>query len=348
MTKISQLEEELNQTKAQLAQCEEENRKLKEEKDRVTQYLFALKTKSNDINFINVDDYKEVSVIGSGATSIVKVVTKEEKFAKKELKDISYDKSRAFIRESEVLSKFPHPCIVDIIGASNGDDKHAPCLILSCEAKSLEFAITNNELDNGQKCMIIVEIVLGMRYIHLRNFMHRDLKPSNILLSEDNHVRISDFGLAREENLGTLMSMGVGTLRFMAPELLVEETDDKGQKVSKYSKKVDVYSFGISLIYILTGNYPNFNMRNVVTGVPPSLPDTIVEWVRELIVRCLSLLPENRPAFSEIFDIIKSNNYNFFNDSKDKNLTKQQLILKQNIEARVLKIEAFEYLHQED
>ena len=204
--------------------------------------------------------------------------------------------------------------------------------------------IESKELDDKLKCRITTELVLGMRYIHSRNFMHRDLKPSNILLSKNNHVRISDFGLAREEDLETSQSKGVGTLRFMAPELFVEEEDGS----TKYTNKVDVYSFGITLIYVVTGGYPRFNMRNAVNGVLPKLSDTIVNWVRDLIQRCLSFEPEKRPSFSEIFELLKLNNFDLFSESNGKNLTSKQQSMKIEIEKRVLKIEAFEFQHQND
>lgn len=132
------------------------------------------------------------------------------------------------------------------------------------------------------KCRITVELVLGMRYIHSHNFMHCDLKPSNILLSKENNVRISDFGLAKEDSLEESQSKGVGTLRFMAPELFEESENGPA-----YTNKIDVYLFGITLIYVVTGSYPMFSMKNVSNGIPPRLPDTIVNWVRELILSCL-------------------------------------------------------------
>lgn len=334
-------------------QLEEENARLKEENsqfkievNRLTEFLFALKEKTSGMKFFNFDDYKDESVIGEGATSSVKLVSKKEKekYAKKELKDFTHKTIQRFLGEGEILFLFHHPCIVDIIAVNYGDETHPPSLILSLEPKSLERVIESKELDDKLKCRITTELVLGMRYIHSRNFMHRDLKPSNILLSKNNHVRISDFGLAREEDLETSQSKGVGTLRFMAPELFVEDEDGS----TKYTNKVDVYSFGITLIYVVTGGYPRFNMRNAVNGVLPKLSDTIVSWVRDLIQRCLSFEPEKRPSFSEIFELLKLNNFDLFSESNGKNLTSKQQSMKIEIEKRVLKIEAFEFQHQND
>lgn len=316
---------------------EQENNKLKS-------FLFALKENSTELQFFDFDDYKEQSVIGEGATSCVKLVFRDEKFAKKELKDTDYKTMQRFLSEGEVLFMLHHPCIIDIIAVNFGDDKHPPSLILSFEPASLQSAIEKNELSNIQKCRITVELVLGMRYIHRRNFMHRDLKPSNVLLSKDGHVRISDFGLAKEESLEMSQTKGVGTLRFMAPELLAVDEDAD----TFYTNKVDVYSFGITLVYIVTGNYPKFNMKNALNGIIPPLPDTIIDWVRDLIVKCMSFEPDSRPSFAEIFETLKENNYDLFSNSKDTKLTSNQQKMMKEIEDRVMLIEAFEFQHQND
>ncbi|KAK8837586.1 hypothetical protein M9Y10_036116 [Tritrichomonas musculus] len=306
----SQLKEENRQIKSQIKNVEDEKQKL-------FGFLMALKNKPAKVTFYNPDDYREDSTIGEGATSCVKVVIKEEKYAKKELKSIS--SLKGFMRESEILFRVHHPCIIDIIGMNYGDKNHPPSLILSLEETSLETAINKDKVDNKQKCLITVEIVLGMRYIHLCGFMHRDLKPSNILLNKEYEVRISDFGLAREDDLETSQSKGIGTLRFMAPELFAEDENDEseGEKKAKYTNKVDVYSFGVTLIFIMTGKYPKFNMLKMAQGVTPILPSSISNWVRELITRCLSLSADNRPSFAEIFEIMKLNNYDLFKLSKE-------------------------------
>ena len=168
------------------------------------------------------------------------------------------------------------------------------------------------------------------------------MKPSNILLSQNKHVRISDFGLAKEEDIETSQSKGVGTLRFMAPELADEEDEQYG----RYTNKVDVYSFGIILIYIVSEQYPKYNMRKKLTGVLPTLPSTIVPWVAKLIGRCLQLSPNDRPTFNDIFEVLKSHDFDLFNETKPTKPTMQQRKMKEEIEQRILKIEAFEYQHR--
>lgn len=316
-----------------------------EEVARLKSYLAALKEKVKNIDFINFEDYLEESEIGEGVTSSVKIVVKkaQEKFAKKELKEFDHKSFKRFLMEAEILFKLRHPCIIRIYGINYGDDMHRSSIYLSLEPNSLENAINAKILTNEQKNRITVEVVLGMRYIHSRNFMHRDLKPLNILLSKNLHVRFTDFGLAKEEGLSVSQSKGVGTLRFMAPEIF-EENDDDG---IVYTNKVDVYYFGITLIFIICNNYPKFDLKNALIGVTRELPNTMIGWARELIIRCLSPSQDERPSFDAIFGILKSNNYDLFNQKSSK-LSRKQLQMKDEIEKRVLKIEAFEYQHHDD
>ena len=282
--KNTQKESEIEQLKEKNRQLEITNEQLKQKicqlesnTKQLKSYLLALKEKISDIEFINFDDYIEESIIGEGATSSVKVVVKKsrEKFAKKELKEYDHKTIQRFLTEAEILFKLPHPCIIRIHGMNYGDTNHHPSILLALEPNSLEKVIIDKILSKEQKNRITVEIVLGMRYIHRRNFMHRDLKPLNILLSKNLHVKISDFGLAKEEDVSVSQSKGVGTLRFMAPELF-EESDDDDNRI-KYTNKVDVYSFGITLIFIVNDAYPKFSLKNASNGILPTLPAKITE-----------------------------------------------------------------------
>lgn len=160
-----------------------------------------------------------------------------------------------------------------------------------------------------------------MRYIHKHKIIHRNLKPF------------------KEENFEILLKKGVGSLLFTAPELFEDDENEDEKNEIKYTNKVDVYSFGNILIFILTNKYPP---KNVITGVIPKLSKDIPEWVRELICKCLSRTAQNRPTFSEIFEIMKVNNFDLFSDSKNKKLNMKQQSMKENIERRIMEIEVSE------
>ena len=313
-----------------------------EEISLLKRFLSAMKNDEKNIEIYNIDDYEELPDITKSRIKIV-VKKKQEKYVKKEFENFTREIFQQIVSKCDILLKYHHPCIIRIHCINYGDEKHPPSMILSREPKSLESAIHNKELSPEQKNILAIEIVLGMRYIHKQKLIHRNLKPSNILLSKKMHARISDFCLLLDENLEADMNKNIAAMRFMAPELFKKI---ESPTTYVYTNKVDIYSFGIILIYIITEQYPKVNIKNVINGVLPTLPSTIPNWVCELIFSCLSLLPENRPSFAEIFEIMKLNNYDMFRDKDQKSTAKKQEMNKL-IEARILKIEAFEYQHQE-
>ncbi|KAM4091809.1 hypothetical protein ACJW30_09G163900 [Castanea mollissima] len=113
-------------------------------------------------------------------------------------------------------------------------------------------------LDRRKKLIIAMDAAFGMEYLHSKNIVHFDLKCDNLLVNlRDPHrpiCKVGDFGLSRIKR-NTLVSGGVrGTLPWMAPELLNGSS-------SRVSEKVDVFSFGISMWEILTGEEPYANMH---------------------------------------------------------------------------------------
>lgn len=98
--------------------------------------------------------------------------------------------------------------------------------------------------------MRALEIAQAMQYLHEQKpkVIHRDLKPSNIFLDDALHVRVADFGHARFLDDDEMALTGeTGTYVYMAPEVI---------RCEPYDEKCDVYSFGIILNELLTGNYP--------------------------------------------------------------------------------------------
>ena len=130
------------------------------------------------------------------------------------------------------------------------------------------------------------------------------MKPANILIDNHKHVRLSDFGISRIESIGCQtdsMTSVVGTIKFMAPELLNESRH--------YSNKVDVYSFGVVVFFVLTGEMPKISIGEQSNGKKAPIPKKINKISRNLITKCWSTNPDERPSFTEIIDFIKSNKF---------------------------------------
>lgn len=161
----------------------------------------------------------------------------------------------------------------------------------------------NHELNQRENMGIFRQITEGLEYIHQRGIVHRDLKPENIFLTQGPSgttlVCIGDFGLATttSELLEESNSQidGVGTLTYASPEQ---------QKCQKYNEKTDIYSLGLILFEIFT--YFKTKMERAVVlkelrtfAFPPSFLQLYPQETA-LVMRMMSLLPENRPSASEI------------------------------------------------
>jgi serine/threonine protein kinase len=141
-----------------------------------------------------------------------------------------------------------------------------------------------------------------MRFVHSQGFIHRDLKPSNILINEDGHALISDFGTTRPVEADHTATPDVGTVQYAAPELFLED-----QQIA--TKRSDIFSFGLVLYEILVGcpvfpssEYAFPVMRKLLKGDMPPIPDRVGNLMQGLIGRCWSLDPEKRPTFDDILN----------------------------------------------
>ncbi|XP_027340767.1 probable serine/threonine-protein kinase DDB_G0282963 isoform X2 [Abrus precatorius] len=166
-----------------------------------------------------------------------------------------------FWREADILSKLHHPNVVAFYGVV----KDGPGATLATVTEymvdgSLRQVLLRKDryLDRRKRLIIATDAAFGMEYLHSKNIVHFDLKCDNLLVNLKDSIRpickVGDFGLSKIKR-NTLVSGGVrGTLPWMAPELLNGSSN-------KVSEKVDVFSFGIVLWEILTGEEPYANMH---------------------------------------------------------------------------------------
>jgi serine/threonine protein kinase len=174
------------------------------------------------------------------------------------------------------------------------------------------------------KSGIVAGIVIGMKYIHSKGIIHRDLKPNNILLENPNHtVRICDFNISRQVESDTTFTRLRGTPRYMAPEIFEfaddndnDDNDGADDVHHDITEKIDVYAFGLIFYEILFGRrvFPeDFSdkqiMYRVIRGKLPDIPGEIPFFVGNLIGRCWSREPDDRPTFSDILSVLRVNEF---------------------------------------
>ncbi|KAG6382283.1 hypothetical protein SASPL_158056 [Salvia splendens] len=215
--------------------------------------------------------------------------------------------SSEFWHEANILSNLHHPNVVAFYGVvQDGPGSTLATVTEFMVNGSLRHSLISKErhLDRRKRLIIAMDAAFGMEYLHSRNIVHFDLKCDNLLVNLKDSSRpickVGDFGLSKIKR-NTLVTGGVrGTLPWMAPELLNGSS-------SKVSEKVDVFSFGIVLWEILTGEEPYANMHYgaIIGGIvnntlrPPVPNFCDAEW-RLLMEQCWAPDPLLRPTFTDI------------------------------------------------
>ncbi|XP_055314862.1 G protein-coupled receptor kinase 2 isoform X2 [Sitodiplosis mosellana] len=156
--------------------------------------------------------------------------------------------------EKQILQKINSRFVVNLAYAY--ETKDALCLVLTImNGGDLKFHIYNMGGDPGFELVrarfYAAEVVCGLEHLHQQGIVYRDCKPENILLDDHGHVRISDLGLAVEIPEGEMVRGRVGTVGYMAPEVIDNE---------KYSFSPDWFSFGCLLYEMIEGQAP-FRLR---------------------------------------------------------------------------------------
>ena len=163
-------------------------------------------------------------------------------------------------------------------------------------------------LDVPLRLSLLIHIAKGMQYLHSfpSKIIHRDLKSLNVLVTEDWIAKVTDFGLSRFTAMSgsEQMTGQAGTYQWMAVEVI------KGQS---YTEKVDVFSFGVIMWEVLTGEVPYLGMQpiQIVSAVVtenqrPPIPSSMPHDQASLIRSCWDLNPRIRPSFDDILSRLEA------------------------------------------
>src|SRR5271155_3693511 len=156
-----------------------------------------------------------------------------------------------FFREAEAAGRLSHPGIVTIFDVGEEPETRAPYIVMEfVNGESLDKLLAKNgrKLPVETALHLALELGEALDCAHRQGVVHRDLKPANILMTEDGHAKIADFGVAKL-NLSnqTLAGRALGTPAYMSPEQL------NGYAVDGRS---DLFSLGVILYTVLTGYRP--------------------------------------------------------------------------------------------
>lgn len=216
------------------------------------------------------------------------------------------------IKEFETLFEINHQCICKCFGINfrekidDDPNKTSIGIYLEYLDYNLKNFLDKGILSNTMKVKICVEVASGMSCIHKRGIIHRNLNTENIMMNKLFEAKVINFGFAHLSETylietNTSLTKNIGDFVFMSPEM---QGDDD------YDNKTDVFSFGVVLYNIFTGQVPNITMKDRINKIPPAFPSSspmISECCIELIKKCMSYDVKERPTFDEILDFMKDN-----------------------------------------
>ena len=212
------------------------------------------KNNNKPSNSIHRNNFKFLYVIGKGGFGRVwKIQSKKSKnvYALKEmskLKIIDKKSEKSINSEREFLSKLHHPFIVNMHYAFQ--DKENLYLVMDMlSGGDLRYHISRyRKFSEEQTRFFISNMIYALKYIHENNVIHRDIKPENLVLDENGYVRITDFGIAKE-NMPDNSSETSGTPGYMAPEVM---------KAKNHSFPVDFFAIGVIGYEFMLGKRPYY------------------------------------------------------------------------------------------
>lgn len=266
------------------------------------QWVSVMKKASSSDALITINDFNIISVLGRGHYGKVMLVQKEGKrklYALKAVKKSHVAKSnhtQFVFTEKNILCSIYHPFIVKLSFSFESDTKYYIGMRYIPGGDLFGLIAKKRRLELSDVKIYAAEIFLALSYLHCKFIIYRDLKPENILLNLDGHIKIADFGLAKELGCHKNTSTFCGTPEYLAPEVVEHQS---------YSFPADWWSYGCVLYKMLTGSSPftdeNRNrLYKKIVEEEPEYPEDMNPDAKDLISKLLSKNAESRPTIEEI------------------------------------------------
>ncbi|KAK0164752.1 hypothetical protein PV328_003335 [Microctonus aethiopoides] len=215
------------------------------------------------------------------------------------------EQKRKFLQEGRILKQYDHPNIVKLIGICVQKQPIMIVMELVPGGSLLTYLRKNAAtISQGEQLRMCRDAAAGMSYLESKFCIHRDLAARNCLVGFDSTVKISDFGMSREEE-EYIVSDGMKQIpiKWTAPEAL---------NFGKYTSLCDVWSYGVLMWEIFSkGGNPYSGMSNsqarekIDAGFRLPAPDGTPEEVYRLMLHCWEYEPEKRPHFDQIYTIVE-------------------------------------------
>lgn len=279
--------------------------------------MSAVEPRRSSISIKRIGDYDLIKTIGAGSTGKVKLAihrrTRERVAVKivprrqldspgrtRPNRETNESRERRILREAALLNLIDHPNIVKLKDFLITSDYF--CLFFEYVEglQLLDYIIMHGRLSEKEARTIFRQLLSAVHYCHHYSIVHRDLKIENILLDErTGTVKLLDFGLSNFYRHDELLNTFCGSLYFAAPELL--------SGTVYMGPEVDVWSLGIILYVLVTGNVP-FDDKNLsilhakIKACQLQISDRLSSHCRDLLSRMICRDPERRATMEQVLN----------------------------------------------
>nr|KAF7412882.1 hypothetical protein H0235_012733 [Vespula pensylvanica] len=216
------------------------------------------------------------------------------------------EQKRKFLQEGRILKQYDHPNIVKLIGICVQKQPIMIVMELVPGGSLLTYLRKNaSSITQREQLRMCKDAAAGMRYLESKYCIHRDLAARNCLVGYESIVKISDFGMSREEE-EYIVSDGMKQIpiKWTAPEAL---------NFGKYTSLCDVWSYGVLMWEIFSkGGNPYSGMSNsqarekIDAGYRMPAPENTPDEIYRLMLRCWEYEPEKRPHFDQIYTVVET------------------------------------------
>ena len=264
-------------------------------------WTILLLTDPEPVHSLNIDSFEIIQKISQGSTCSVFLALHKNDGKHFALKTIPKDENdagchgRRAISEKNILLRIRHPFIVQLYGCFQ-TDTHFYLVLDYIPGGNLRQLMLTQTLSSSQIALYIAEVSIALKHLHSMGFIFRDLKPENILIDSKGHIKLTDFGYAKEitQPLGDYSFCG--TIEYAAPELI---------SGSPYGPSIDWWALGIITYELLIGSRPftgntNLELSDKIISAELNIPHSIVPEERSLIVGLLKKDPNRRLGDNDI------------------------------------------------
>jgi serine/threonine protein kinase len=252
-----------------------------------------------------VGRYEILEIVGSGANSrvarahdpmigrIVAIKLLSQKLAKGEAR-------QKFLQEARVIGQLSHPSIITLHDMGIDEATSTPYLVLEyLDGQPLDRILEKGSIPLPRACSWIGDVATALAVAHRKGVIHGDVKPANIIITSENRVKLTDFGMARLSSHETQDSPLLGTPAYWCPEQIMGKPQDA---------RSDIFSLGVVLYEMITGKRP-FDAENLQgvcarvlssTPLPPSHANSsIPSHFDEIIAGCMTKDPGKRTSSAD-------------------------------------------------